>query len=456
MNKKNKYFREIPSIDEILNHSEVSSKLKSLNKSSSIRLINASIEETKESILKGEIFDVKKQIYKNIDNLLKSIENQSPKAVINGTGVILHTNLGRSPISKKAVESSNEISLNYSSLEISTNDGKRANRNITISKYLSLATGCEKGFIVNNNASATLLTLATITNQDKEEIIISRGEAVEIGGGFRIPDIMKISGAKLVEVGTTNKTYPNDYLEAITPRTAGILKVHTSNFIVKGFVHSTNISDLIKISTSNNIPLINDIGSGCLIDTTKYNLPKEPLVQDSIDLGVDVTLFSGDKLLGGAQAGIITGKKELVSNIESHPLARAFRADKISLISTISTLRSYIKDTYEEDIPIWKMISQNINKITKRAEKICSETKLGKIIDGESLIGGCSMPEVKIPTKIIKIETKKNENTIKKKLLQSTPIILARIYEGSILIDIRTVLEEQDKTLSKIIKNLSK
>ena len=161
-------------------------------------------------------------------------------------------------------------------------------------------------------------------------------------------------------------------------------------------------------------------------------------------------------MLGGAQAGIITGKKELVSNIESHPLARAFRADKISLISTISTLRSYIKDTYEEDIPIWKMISQNINKITKRAEKICSETKLGKIIDGESLIGGGSMPEVKIPTKIIKIETKKNENTIKKKLLQSTPIILARIYEGSILIDIRTVLEEQDKTLSKIIKNLSK
>tara|TARA_Y100000590_G_scaffold147621_1_gene169475 strand:+ start:17782 stop:19152 length:1371 start_codon:yes stop_codon:yes gene_type:complete len=456
MNKKNKYFREIPSIDEILNHSVVSGRLKELSKSSSIRLINISIEETKEAILNGEIFNVKKQIYINIDNLLKSIENQNPKVVINGTGVILHTNLGRSPISKKAVESSNEISLNYSSLEISTSDGKRENRNIAISKYLSLATGCEKGFIVNNNASATLLTLATITNQYKDEIIISRGEAVEIGGGFRIPDIMKISGAKLVEVGTTNKTYPNDYLEAITPRTAGILKVHTSNFIVKGFVHSPNISDLVKISTSNNIPLINDIGSGCLIDTSKYNLPKEPLVQDSIALGVDVTLFSGDKLLGGAQAGIITGKKDIISKIESHSLARAFRSDKVSLISTISTLRSYIKDSYEEDIPIWKMISQNINKITKRAEKICSETKIGEIIDGESLIGGGSMPDVKIPTKIIKIDTTTNENTLKKKLLQSDPIILARVYEGSILIDIRTVLEEQDKTLLKIIKNISK
>jgi len=456
MTDNNKYLRKIPSVDEILNNSDVSNKLETLNKESVYRIINICIEETKKTILEGKKNNIRELIFKKINHLIDLINEESPKVIINGTGVILHTNLGRSPISNNAIKSASDVSINYSSLEISPKDGKRGNRNKIISKYLNLSTGCEHGFLVNNNASGTLLTLATIINKTRNEVIVSRGEAVEIGGGFRIPDIMKISGAKLIEVGTTNKTYASDYEKAITKKTAGILKVHTSNFVIKGFVYSTEIKELSEISKKFNIPLIYDIGSGCLVDTTKFGLPKEPMVQESISSGVDITLFSSDKLLGGTQGGIVAGKRNLVKKIETHPLARAFRADKITLTSTISTLRSYIKNSYEEEIPIWQIISQKIEKIEDRAKKICRNSSVGKITDGNSLIGGGSMPEASLPTKMIMINIAGNENEIKTKLMKSSPCVLPRVSEGSIFIDIRTVLEKHDNKLIEILKKLNK
>lgn len=456
MTDNNKYLRKIPSVDEILNNSNVSNKLETLNKESAYRIINICVEETKKTILEGKKNNIRELIFKKITHLIDLINEEAPKVIINGTGVILHTNLGRSPISNNAIRSASDVSINYSSLEISTKDGKRGDRNKILSKYLNLSTGCEHGFLVNNNASGTLLTLATIINKTRNEVIVSRGEAVEIGGGFRIPDIMKISGAKLIEVGTTNKTYPSDYEKAITKKTAGILKVHTSNFVIKGFVYSTEIKDLSEISKKFNIPLIYDIGSGCLVDTTKFGLPKEPMVQESISSGVDITLFSSDKLLGGTQGGIVAGKRNLVRKIETHPLARAFRADKITLTSTISTLRSYIKNSYVEEIPIWQIINQKIDKIEHRAKKICRNSNVGKIVDGNSLIGGGSMPEALLPTKMIMINIEGNENEIKSKLMKSSPCVLPRVSEGSIFIDIRTVLEKHDEKLIEILKNLSK
>ena len=451
MKKHKTHFRDIPSVDAILNHSRLSDKFKLMDYQSAKTVARRSLVQLRESINNNEEVIIEDFLEADVNSFIEFLREQPLQPVINGTGVILHTNLGRAPISQNSMDAVISAGLEYSALEVNLSDSTRGGRNEVISTCLSVSTGCERGFIVNNNASATLLALSTMVDNKRNEVIVSRGESVEIGGGFRIPDIITASGAKIIEVGTTNKTYISDYSNSITNRTAAILKVHTSNFIVKGFVHTPKLIDIAKMAKTVRLPLIHDIGSGCLVDTRKYGLTKEPMVQDSVTAGVDLTLFSGDKLLGGIQSGLIVGEKSVVSRMESHPLARAFRTDKLTLASTISTIKSYIKGSYEDEIPIWKIVSQSIRTLERRANTICKKSEIGTVIDGSSVLGGGSMPDQTIPTKLIRIDCDEKTQNIQKQLVNSRPCIMPRISDGKVYIDVRTVLETQDDLLINLL-----
>ena len=275
----------------------------------------------------------------------------SPTRVINATGVIIHTNLGRAPLSEDAARAAQIAALGYSDLEYDIEVAGRGSRHQHISSILSTVTGAETGIAVNNNAAAALLALSTVAGHGGD-VLVSRSEAVEIGGGFRVPDVMAQSGANLVDVGTTNRTYARDYEAAIGPNTSAILKVHRSNFAISGFVHEDPLSEIVEVANRHDIPVLHDLGSGCLIDTAMYGIEHEPTVQESVDAGAHLTLFSGDKLLGGPQAGIIVGDSDLVGRVSRHPLARAVRIDKLTLAALNSTLRSYLRGAATEELPI--------------------------------------------------------------------------------------------------------
>tara|TARA_B100000676_G_scaffold267986_1_gene282810 strand:- start:3 stop:1247 length:1245 start_codon:yes stop_codon:yes gene_type:complete len=376
-----------------------------------------------------------------------------PKPVVNATGVVLHTNLGRAPLGKDLSSAAASSSFFYSDLELNMDTGKRGSRNSHISKLLSKTTGSQAGLAVNNNAAAVLLCLAAVSNlkSDVKEVIVSRGEAVEIGGGFRIPDVMQQSGAKLIEVGTTNRTYPSDYETAITPNTAAILKVHPSNFVVDGFTHVTTVAELVEVGKKHQIPVINDLGSGCLVDTRKYGLKQEAQPQTSVSNGVALTLFSGDKLLGGPQSGLIVGEKKWIEIVSKHPLARAVRIDKMTLASTAATLGAYLKGSYETDIPIWNMISMNESKIMARAERWQQQTGVGVIASSRSTIGGGSLPGQTLPTTVLSIRPEINPDQFMYFLRDAKLTVIGRIENEKILLDPRTVIPQQDDAVIEAV-----
>ena len=304
-----KHLKNIPSIDKVLSMPDIRALLKEFSSDQVTNMARGKIAELRESILSGETPKDINQIVEDIKQAAHKKWRSWPNKVINGTGIILHTNLGRSPISDEALIAAREVSLNYTDLELNLASGKRGSRQHHISSLLCDLTGAEAGFVVNNNAAATLLALTALTSG--KEVIVSRAEAVEIGGGFRIPDVLSQSGAKLIEVGTTNRTYGKDYSEAISDNTAAIMSIHASNFKVVGFTHQATISELVEIGRNKNVPVIHDVGSGSLLNTENFGLDAEPRPQDSIRAGADICLFSGDKLLGGPQAGIIVGKKNM-------------------------------------------------------------------------------------------------------------------------------------------------
>jgi L-seryl-tRNA(Ser) seleniumtransferase len=320
---------------------------------------------------------------------------------------------------------------------------------------ISQVSGADAGMAVNNNASGVLLTLAAIVgaNPEKTEIIVSRGEAVEIGGGFRVPDVMRQSGASLMEVGTTNRTYASDYEAAITPNTAAILKVHPSNFVVEGFTHVPGLAELVEVGKKHGIPVINDLGSGCLVDTRNYGLDQEPKVQDSVSDGAALTLFSGDKLLGGPQAGLIVGGSKWVELVSKHPLARAVRIDKMTLSAIAATLVSYLKGAHEEEIPIWSMISMSESEIAERAERWRVEIGSGSVERARSAIGGGSLPGQTLPTSVLVIDQANgNPDEFAANLRRSPVAVIARIENDRILLDPRTVLPGQDDAVIEAVK----
>ncbi len=377
-----------------------------------------------------------------------------PKPVVNATGVVLHTNLGRSPLSAGVAEAAAASASIYSDLEFDLDSGKRGSRNAHISELLSQVSGAEAGIAVNNNASGVLLTLAAVVGADssKTEVIVSRGEAVEIGGGFRVPDVMRQSSATLIEVGTTNRTYAADYEAAITPHTAAILKVHPSNFVIEGFTHGAELAELAEVGQKHGIPIINDLGSGCLVDTRKYGLKQEPQVQDSISDGAALTLFSGDKLLGGPQAGLIAGDQNWVDLVSRHPLARAVRIDKMTLSAIAATLTSYLKGAHDEEIPIWNMISMRESALAARAEKWRDAIGAGTVERARSAIGGGSLPGQTLPTSVLIIEPGESAYRFAASLRSSPVAVIARIEKDRILLDPRTVFPVQDDAVVEALK----
>jgi L-seryl-tRNA(Ser) seleniumtransferase len=370
--------------------------------------------------------------------------------VINATGVLLHTNLGRAPLSVATIRVMDAVSRGYSNLEYDLEKGVRGSRLIHAESVLQKLTGAESAIIVNNNASAVLLVLSAMAS--KKRVVISRSQLVEIGGGFRVPDVMKQSGAKLVEVGTTNKVHLQDYEEALHEKSTLVMRVHPSNFKLIGFTEEPEIKDIVELAHKMGAFVVDDLGSGALLDTAKYGLAHEPTVQESLAAGMDVVCFSGDKLLGGPQAGIILGKKILIDKIKKHPLARAVRADKACLAGVTATLLHYLKDEAEREIPIYKMMSLSLKQVKVRAEGWAQELGRGEIVEGESTVGGGSLPGESFKTYLLSLGVKSPEKFMKKLRAQNPPII-ARTENDKVLFDPRTVLPEQEGALLVGIEN---
>jgi len=381
--------------------------------------------------------------------------------VINATGVVLHTNLGRAPLSQEAMAAMDEVSKGYTNLEFDLETGARGHRDSHISSLLCRLTGAEDAMVVNNNASAVLLALTALCK--KKEVVVSRGQAVEIGGGFRIPDVMRQSGAKLVEVGTTNCTYVADYEQAITPRTVALLRVHSSNFRVVGFAEEVAIADLVKLGVEHSLPVFDDLGSGCLLDTAKFGMSPEPRVQDSVAAGAALALFSGDKLLGGLQAGIIVGQKHLVEKLRRHPLARAVRIDKTRLAGLAATLTHYLKGEAEQKVPVWWMISMPLDEIERRAQEWAAHLgALAAVVGGESVVGGGSLPGSILPTKLVVVKGSPKARGpslaqgLAARLRANQPPVVARIEGNALLLDPRTVLPNEDQAVVEALRNAAR
>ena len=360
--------------------------------------------------------------------------------VINATGVILHTNLGRAPLSDSAIRAMDEASRNYSNLEYDLAKGQRGSRLAHAESVLKKLTGAEAAIVVNNNASAVLLVLSALAN--KKRVVISRTQLVEIGGGFRLPDVMKQSGAKLLEVGTTNKVHLSDYKEALEEPAALVMRAHRSNFKIVGFTEEPELKDIVEVAHAANVAFLDDLGSGALLDTAKYGLAHEPTVQESLAAGVDLVCFSGDKLLGGPQAGIILGRKDLVDKLKKHPLARAVRADKTCLTGVTATLIHYLKDEAEREIPIWRMMSFTREQLKVRAEAWRDALGHGDVIKSESTVGGGSLPEESMSTYVLSLNVKSPDKFLRK-LRDGNPPLIARVEDDKILFDPRTVLDDE-------------
>ena len=371
------------------------------------------------------------------------------RPVINATGVILHTNLGRAPLSKATIAAMKEAAENYSTLEYDLEKGQRGSRLLHAEAILQKRTGAEAAVVVNNNASAVLLVLSALAN--KKRVIISRTQLVEIGGGFRVPDVMKQSGAKLVEVGTTNKVRLSDYKEALEEPTALVMRAHRSNFRIVGFTEEPELKAVADLAHQANVFVVDDLGSGALLDTAKYGLAHEPTVQESLAAGVDLVCFSGDKLLGGPQAGIIIGKKVLIDKIKKHPLARAVRADKTCLAGVSATLLHYLKDEAERDVPIWRMMALTPEQVRARADAWREALGMGEVVSSESTVGGGSLPEESLPTYVLALNVRSTD-TFQKRLREADPPVIARVENDTILFDPRTVLD--DKALVTVLQSL--
>jgi L-seryl-tRNA(Ser) seleniumtransferase len=368
--------------------------------------------------------------------------------VINASGVILHTNLGRAPLSKATLAAMQSVSLGYSNLEYDLEKGKRGSRLTHAESVLQKLTGAEAAVVVNNNASAIMLALAALAKGKRA--IIARSQLVEIGGGFRVPDVMKQSGAKLVEVGTTNRVHLRDYEEALSEPTGVVMRAHRSNFKIIGFTEEPELKSIVDVAHNAGVTVMDDLGSGSFLDTAKYGLAHEPTVQESLEAGVDIVCFSGDKLLGGPQGGIILGKTELIARIRKHPLARAVRADKVSLAGITATLLHYLKDEAEREIPIWQMISMEREQARARAEAWRDVLRQGSVIESESTVGGGSLPGESMKTWVLVLDVRSPDKFMGK-LRAANPPVIARTENDCVLLDPRTVLPEQEKDLLRVL-----
>ena len=433
--------RGLPAVDQLL---QASAGLVSVyGRPLTLAALRTVLEQTRGQILAGGQSLSQLQILAKAELYCIEWTQPSLKPVINATGVILHTNLGRAPLSDAAMRAMDEVSRGYSTLEFDLQTGKRGSRLVHAESVLQKITGAEAALVVNNCASAVLLVLTALAG--RKSVIIPRSQLVEIGGGFRVPDVMKQSGAKLVEIGTTNKVRSADYEEALQEKHSGVLvmRAHRSNFKIIGFTEEPELDDVAQIAHRFGALLVDDLGSGALLDTRLYGIQHEPTVQESIAAGADVVMFSGDKLLGGPQAGIIVGKQELIAKIKKHPLARALRADKTCLAGLTATLLHYLKDEAAREIPIWRMLSLPLDSVRERAQAWQTGLGCGQVLASESTVGGGSLPGESFPTWVFSLSPKSPARFLAR-LRQSHPPVIARIENDRILLDPRTVLPGQD------------
>jgi L-seryl-tRNA(Ser) seleniumtransferase len=450
-------FRRLPGVDTVISDERIVRLTARYPHNLLVNLSREQLKKARETISSGKPCPSLDDIVQSVSIQLDRLENPILRPVINATGVVIHTNLGRAPLSRETIAAMDTVSRDYSNLEFDLLSGKRGSRYVHIEDLLCRLSGAEAGMVVNNNASAVLLALSAVAK--RKEVIVSRGEAVEIGGSFRIPDVMRQSGTKLIEVGTTNRTYIDDFQNAITPSTAALMRVHSSNFQVIGFTHSVTIEELAELGKQANLPVLDDLGSGCFLDTTEYGLAPEPMVQQSVAAGVGIACFSGDKLLGGPQAGIIVGKKKLIDKLKKHPLARAVRTDKTRIAGLAATLKHYLRGEAVDKIPIWRMIAASQDEIGSRAAIWANVFgNKAEIIEGESMIGGGSLPGSTLRTQLVAIGRNGRMSAsgvqgLARKLRNNKEIpVIGRINEDVLLLDPRSVLPEEDEIMTNILR----
>ena len=452
--------RHIASVSKVLSLPKIIELSQKYSPAQTTETIQEILGELRHSVENGESPDISlSRIVERVSEKLRNIEHDRLQAVVNATGILLHTGLGRAVLPQKAVAAMARLNR-CCNLQIDLETGLRGKRDFMSSNLIRKLTGAEMSVLTNNNAAATLLILAALA--PGKEVIISRGQLIEIGGSFRLPDCIMQSGAKMVEVGTTNKTHLRDYEQAINEHTALILKVNPSNYRITGFTQDVSIQELVSLKNKYPITVVDDLGCGALIDLSAFGLPKEPMVQDSIAAGADVVCFSGDKLIGGPQCGIIAGSKEVVSKIKKHPLSRMLRVCKLTSLALEQTLRLFTDPTtLIQNNPTLRMLTVPLPELKKKAERIVASIKVSGtdlkfgIVPSESETGGGSLPGCLIPSYAISLQsTRYSTNQLSKKLRDFEPPIIARITRNEVLLDIRTLMEGDEETIKVCLENL--
>lgn len=457
--------RNIPSVNELLEYPPLKSLVHTASHNVVVGGVRSFLENLRTSVQSSAAamnIPAPSELAERIASWITTEQKLSLRPVINATGILLHTGLGRAPLADEAVAAMSEIAGGYSSLEVDLATGERSQRVVAVERLLTKLTGAEAATVVNNNAAATLITLAAVAVG--KEVIVSRGQLIEIGGSYRLPEVMSASGAILKEVGTTNKTRAADYAAAIGERTGALLHVHTSNYVVTGFTESPQLHELIAIGRKHSLPVIDDIGSGALVDLRKYGIEGEPVAGDSLKAGADLVLFSGDKLLGGPQCGIILGKASLVAKIMKHPLMRAFRVDKLTLSALAATLLLYQdSDVAERRVPLLALLSTPLANLQNRAERLAPQlAATGGIaaavpVQDHAYLGGGSVPTQQIPTWCVALTPSKgNVNALATALRTGIPAVMGRIKNDRLLLDLRSVLPGQDMLLVDALTAFSK
>ena len=447
---RSRALRALPSVSTLLQDESVIASGQELSPSAVTAVVRRVVDETRAALLAGQL-DAAGDLTDRVIRELDVLAGHRSKLVINGTGVVIQTNLGRAPVSEETAAAMSAAATSYLALETDLETGERGGRGSEIESMMRALTGAERTLVVNNNAAAVLLTLAATSVGCG--VVVSRGEAVEIGGGFRVPDVLLQSGARLIEVGTTNRTYLRDYDAAIDDETAALLRVHASNFSIVGFVARPELGELADLARQRGVLSIEDVGSGCLLDTSRYGLAHEPTLAESIAAGVDVVCASGDKLLGGPQAGLIIGRAEVVDRIRRHPLARALRADKTCLAGIEATLRHYLRGDAEKRIPVWWSISRESDWLEDRArEWAVAVGERASVVPTDAVVGGGSLPGKTLPSFAISLRDSAPD-ALAARLRLGTPHVVPRIVDGDVAIDARTVLPGQDDALVAALRS---
>lgn len=440
--------QQLPSVDRLLQDERLRGAYQRFGRNVLVMAVRDVLATHREAILAGGSPPPAAELIGEIIRVAQLRMQPTLRPVINATGVIIHTNLGRAPLSEAALAAMREVGEDYSNLEFDLDTGGRGSRYTHVARLLAELTRAESALVVNNNAAALVLILATFAAG--REVVISRGHLVEIGGGFRIPDILRQSGALLREVGTTNRTYVDDYRAAIGEATGLLLRVHPSNFVIVGFVHQPALRELAELARAHNLFLVEDLGSGALLDTREYGLGPEPMVQESIAGGSDLVCFSGDKLLGGPQAGCIVGRADLIARLRRHPLARALRVDKTTLAGLDATLRAYQRGVATSEIPVWRMISRSVDEIEAAAwawaVRLRASGLAVEVRAGQSAIGGGSLPGQTLPTWLLALRVP-SPDAVAARLRKHQPAVVPRIEDDLLVFDPRTVMPDQEEQL---------